>query len=156
MNIDKLFTKETTVKISVVKIDNKKLTKSIFNQLNKVSPFDSNYNLKENVKFFGYINDKTTWIIWGDDEFIYKYEMMKSYPFLRINLDRGTISELKKVYDSEEVKKLYNQKDDEFGYLYRDEQISSVLISNEQNEIISKKELVTDIFNKILERQIFI
>ncbi len=161
MNVEKLFPKETNVKISIVKIDNKKLTKGIFNQLNRISPFDRYYNLKEKAKLFGYVNDKGKWIIWSDNEFICKYEMKEIYPFLRINIDRDKIEDLIKVYDSEEVKSLYRHSETDengnhCGNIYRDVQISSVLSKKEQYEIISKKELIEKIFAEILERQIFL
>jgi hypothetical protein len=46
MFIEKLFEKEVTIKVSIVKIDKKKLTKGVFNQLNVKSPFDDTYNFR--------------------------------------------------------------------------------------------------------------
>lgn len=156
MNIEKLFPKETTIKINIVKIDNKKITKSIFNQINRSSPFDKLYHLKENIKFLGYINDKTKWIIWTNNEFLFKYEIKEIYQMSRINLNKNTIEELQKIYPSEKVKSLYSQKNEFDHFEYRDIEISSVLDIKEQSEILDKKEMVEEIISEILKRQIFL
>jgi hypothetical protein len=156
MNIEKLFTKETTIKINIVKIDNKKITKSVFNQINRSSPFDQLYNLKENIKFLGYINDKTKWIIWTNNEFLFKYEIKEIYQMSRINLHKNTIEELQKIYPSEKVKSLYSQKNEFDHFEYKDIEISNVLDIKEQSEILDKKEMVEKIISEILKRQIFL
>ncbi|MDR6546700.1 hypothetical protein J2810_002760 [Chryseobacterium rhizosphaerae] len=156
MNIKELFTKTTTVNISVVKVNNKNLTKSIFNQLNISSPFDRLYNLKDNVKFLGYVNDKTKWIIWSDENNLFRYELKELSPIVYLNLDRDTIDMLVKIYPSELVKELYNYTDAEYEKIYRDNQISTVLDVKEQYIILEKQKLVREIFENILERQILL
>lgn len=156
MNIKELFTKTTTVNISVVKINNKNLTKSIFNQLNISSPFDRLYNLKDNVKFLGYVNDKTKWIIWSDENNLFRYELKELSPIVYLNLDQDTIDMLVKIYPSELVKELYNYTDAEYEKIYRDNQISTVLDVKEQYIILEKQKLVREIFENILERQILL
>lgn len=156
MNIKELFTKTTTVNISVVKINNKNLTKSIFNQLNISSPFDRLYNLKDNVKFLGYVNDKTKWIIWSDENNLFRYELKEFSPIVYLNLDRDTIDMLVKIYPSELVNEIYNYTDAEYEKIYRDNQISTVLDVKEQYIILEKQKLVREIFENILERQILL
>ncbi|MGK4568199.1 hypothetical protein [Flavobacterium sp. 3HN19-14] len=156
MNIEQLFTEEATIKISVLKIDNKKISKSVFNQLHIRSPFDKLYNLKENVKFFGYINDKERWIIWSNGEFLSKYEINELFPILRIDLDKDTIKDLVKVFPSEQAQSL-NSCRNEFGILeYQDIQISSVLDRNEQYEIQDEKDVINKILKTVLTKQIFL
>ncbi|MDO6739454.1 hypothetical protein [Wenyingzhuangia sp. 2_MG-2023] len=148
MNIDKIFTKETTIKITVVKIENKKMTKSIFNQLHIYSPFDKLYNIKNNVKVLGYINDKTIWVIWSNEESLFKYELNNFYPLLRLDLNNDKIESLIKIYPSESVRNLY------FENL--DMEISSVLDLKEQHEIIDKKEMIQKFRNEVLNHQIYL
>ena len=108
MNLDKLFTKESTIKISVISINDKKITKSIFNQLNIKNPFDKHINLLENVLFLGYINDKTKWIIWKDNDFLYKYELKHLLQIKWIDVNRNTIKDLLEIYPTEVVKNAYH------------------------------------------------
>ncbi|EKT3967372.1 hypothetical protein NTJ12_002460 [Flavobacterium psychrophilum] len=156
MNIENLFSKEVTVKISIVNIENKKLTKSIFNQLNISLPFDSLFNLKQNVKFLGYINDKGKWIIWSNNEYIYKCELKNIYPMARLNLNRDKIRDLIEIYPSELVKSLYHFMNESSFFEYRDTEISSVLDKKEQYIIIERQEEVREIINELLKRQIIL
>lgn len=156
MYSDKLFTKVTSIKLSVVKIENKKLTKSILNQLNRKSPFDRLYNLKENVKFLGYVNDKTKCLLWSNEDFIYKYDIKDFFSFLRIDLNKNTINDLYQIFPSEEVNSLYNFTNEMGHYEYQDLEISCVLDKNTQYEILDKKENLDKILEEILKRQIFI
>ena len=156
MNIKELFTKTTTVNISVVKINNKNLTKSIFNQLNISSPFDRLYNLKDNVKFLGYVNDKTKWMIWTDEVNLFRYELKELFAIRYLDLNSDTIDTLMKVYPSELVKKLYNYIDEEYQETYRSNQISTVLDLKEQYAILERQEQVREIFENIIERQILL
>lgn len=156
MYSDKLFIKATSIKLSVVKIENKKLTKSILNQLNRKSPFDKLYNLKENVKFLGYVNDKTKCLLWCNEDLIYKYDIKDFFPFLRIDLHKNTINDLYEIFPSEEVNLLHSFRNEMGHYEYQDLEISCVLDKNTQYEIQDKKENIDKILEEILKRQIFI
>lgn len=156
MDTEKLFEKKTTVDVNVLKVDNKKMTKGIFNQLHWNSPFDKLYNLKANVKLLGYVNDKSNWLIWTNGEDLYKYEINKFYLFRTIDFDKNTIAELVKVYPSEEVESLNSCWNDVGFYEYQESQISTVLSRNEQYSIIDKKESVDKIVKEVLKRQIFV
>lgn len=156
MNIEKLFIKETTLKLSVIKVDNKRIIKSIFNQINIDSPFDELYTLKQNVKFLGYINEKKKWIIWKNNDFLFKYDLGKIYPISQINLNKNTIDELITIFPSEKVKLLHSFQNEQSHFEYRDIEISSVLDPNEQYLIMDVIELVDDIIDEILKRQIFL
>jgi len=48
------FVKTSTVSINIMKVDNKKLTKSLIDQFDNVSPFDNMYNCTTD-KIFGYV-----------------------------------------------------------------------------------------------------
>ena len=55
--MDDIFSNKTTVEITVVKINNQKLTKSILNQIELFNPFlDGNF--ADGTKIFGYVNHK--------------------------------------------------------------------------------------------------
>lgn len=51
MEIEKIFSEKTTIDITVVKLNNQKLTKSIFNQLRWYFPFDGNFNFTSELLF---------------------------------------------------------------------------------------------------------
>lgn len=155
MNVETLFSEETTIKISVVKLDKQKLTKGIYNQLNVLSAFDDLYNLKENAKFLGYVNDKERFYLWTNGNSIFKYEIKELRQLLHLDLDKTTIYHLDSFYPSDQVEYLYSYNEDG-NYRYRNEQISSVLDKKEQYELLEKKETVTKIVREILKRQIFI
>jgi len=154
MNIEKLFTKESTVKISILKIDNKKFTKSIFNQLNYKNPFDRDINLNQDAKFLGYVNDKGKWILWTDTDYIYKFELKKLIDIKWIDVDRHKISDLIEVYPTEKVKDAFHYVDD-YDNEYKNEVISNVLNREEIFEFIEKQDIVKNIINETLQRQIF-
>jgi len=156
MSVENLFKKETVVKISVVKIDNKKLTKGVFNQINQKSPFDKLYDLRENVNFLGYVNDNGKWVVWTNDESLYKYKIIDFYSFLRIDFSRNTIDELYKIYPSEVVKSLYSHTNELGHYENQGCQISQVLELNEQISITDKKENIEQIIDELVKRQIFL
>lgn len=156
MSIEKLFKKNTTINISVVKLENKKLTKGVFNQINRKSPFDKLYELKENVSFLGYVNDANKWVIWTDDKSLYKYKFVDFFNLSRIDFHRNTIEELFKVYPSQELELLNSYQNDLGNYEYQGLQISQVLKPNEQYVIIEKKEYLEKIIDELLKRQIFL
>jgi hypothetical protein len=156
MNLDNLFTKETTIKVSVVTLDNKKLTKSIFNQLQVKKPFDKLYNIFDGVKFLGYVNDKKNYAVFTFNDKIYKCEMVEFQALKYIDLHKDLIKTLYRVYPSEELQKLnkYNpSRPDEY---YADSQISQVFSVDGQRELIEKAENLDKIFNELVIRQIFI
>lgn len=153
MNMSKIFTKDTFIKVSVVKLDGRKLTKSIFNQLHTISPFDRLYNLKNDVKVLGYINDKTIWIIWSNQENLYKYDLQNIYPLVQLDLNKNTIENLIEIYPSEQVKNLYYGNSNEN---YQELEISSVLDKKEQYKILDRQDFVIEFKAQLLERQIFL
>ncbi|AKK72094.1 hypothetical protein OK18_05110 [Chryseobacterium gallinarum] len=108
------------------------------------------------LSFLGYVNDKAKWIIWCDENNLFRYELKELSPIVYLNLDRDTIDTLAKIYPSELVKELYNYTDAEYEKIYQDNQISTVLDVKEQYIILEKQKLVRDIFENILERQILL
>lgn len=55
--MNEIFTNKTTVDITVVKLGNQKLTKSILNQIELLNPFDDG-NIAHGIKILGYVNHK--------------------------------------------------------------------------------------------------
>ncbi len=72
MNIESLFSEKATINISIVKLHNQKINKTIFNQLLVYSPFTEEFHLRKYVKFLGFVNEKVKWMLWTDDESIYR------------------------------------------------------------------------------------
>ncbi|TLX24663.1 hypothetical protein FE904_14925 [Chryseobacterium indologenes] len=70
--MENIFADSTIVSITVAKIDNKKLNKTIFTQLNIGNPFGVQFIFKGD-KILGYVNSNDgTWIIYTINERIFK------------------------------------------------------------------------------------
>lgn len=164
MEIKDLFTVETTIKVSVVKLDNKKLTSLIFNQLNISSPFDDAFNLKEDVKILGYVNSKVNikykdhhienekWLIWSRNDRLYKYKLIRLHPFLKMNIETIQFFQFIAIYNSDEIDKIYDDSKGELQYT----PISEVIDQDKLNEISEKKIFVKEVYREILKRQIYL
>jgi len=75
MDIKSKFQKESIIKINVLKIDNKKLSKSLIEQLHEQNPFDEDYNFIADVAF-GYVKlgiDKV--LIYSNNEKLFKFNI---------------------------------------------------------------------------------
>lgn len=82
------FTTETTVKINVATIDGKKITKSIFNQINTKSPFNFDKEkgyIFEGGKILGYVFDKEYWLLWVEDDKIYKTNLDRLFKMANLS-----------------------------------------------------------------------
>lgn len=158
MNIQNLFTNETTIKVSVVTLDNKRLTKSIYNQLHYKKPFDKLYNINDGVQFLGYVHDKGQFVVFKEKSKLYVCNLDAFRVLRDIDLDKNTIEYLYKVYPSDEVEQLYrfNSKNDMEKDNYRDMQISQVFSIKGQYEFIDKAEKLQNLINEIFKRQIFL
>jgi hypothetical protein len=148
MKIENLFTENTTINITVLKINNKNFTKSIFNQLHLSSPFTKLYELKEDLKILGYVNDKTRWVIWTDNEFLYKYDIKKFYPLLKLEINICEIGTLLDIYPSEDVRLLSEN--------LENYDLANILNEEEKKVINNKKETVEKILKEVVKRQIFL
>lgn len=82
------FTIETTVKINVATIDGKKITKSIFNQINTKSPFNFDKEkgyIFEGGKILGYVFDKAYWLLWVEDDKILKTNLNRMFKIANLS-----------------------------------------------------------------------
>ena len=85
MNLQDKFAEHCTIKINVVTIDGKRLTKSMFDQLEERDPFNFEYSFKSD-KIFGYVNVKNESkqgynkvIIFEKNGKLYKYNTLPVY-----------------------------------------------------------------------------
>ena len=79
------FVEQSTIKINVLTVDGKRLTKSIFDQLETKNPFNAEFTFKAE-KIFGYVNIKNESkvgfnkvIIFEDGGKLYKYNTLPLY-----------------------------------------------------------------------------
>jgi hypothetical protein len=161
MDIENLFTKETTVKISVVTIDKKKLTKSILNQIKSSDPFDDFYNLKPGVKFIGYVRDEFNTVIFVKDDAIYRLDFEIYKDFRLIFRTSKSVGDLHSIYPSEAIAKLNNELNDEENshlgqYKFRERNLNDVITDDIKEDIKQKQNFLTQISSEISKRQIFI
>jgi len=155
MNIEHLFTEKTTINLSVVKLHNQKINKTIFNQLITLSPFNRIFSLGESVKFLGFVNDKIQWILWTDDISIYKYQLRKLKEFCHFDLDSGEISDFTKIYPYYELQ-YFNKssyRDDTYDEV---EKLYLILSQEERSRLEEKQRFIVEVIDKLTQRQIFI
>ncbi|MCW3168927.1 hypothetical protein OMO38_10375 [Chryseobacterium sp. 09-1422] len=171
MSIKDKFHDQSTIKITVLKIDGKKLTKSNIEQFNEYQIFDDNYNLRYD-KIFGYVkmpirvNGKfySYWMIGEKNGKIAKCSF-DNY-LRRSNLDLETEVSTNRKYDiarllanvKHYIKADYLDEDGEFyeknvpaGILYREIIKDEILTTFESNLIKLK-----DFINELKEHQIII
>ncbi|WP_294302523.1 hypothetical protein [uncultured Chryseobacterium sp.] len=93
------FTREITIKINVITIDGKKITKSIFNQLNVKSPFthDINGYSFNGEKILGYVIDKGYWLIHAENEKLYRYNLTRMFAIAQLS-SKSDYSRLKELF----------------------------------------------------------
>lgn len=159
MNIESLFTEKTTINISVVKLHNQKINKTIFNQLLINSPFTEDFHLRRQVHFFGFVNEKVKWMLWTDDESIYKYEMERAATFTYLNLDNEKLDEFMKIYPTRLLRyfKESHDEDDHHNEYDNDRTIVSAILNEEEKlEIENKQVIISRILDELNERQIFL
>ncbi len=158
MNIENLFTEKTTINISVVKLHKQKINKTIFNQLLIYSPFTEDFHLRRQVKFFGFVNEKVKWMLWTDDESIYKYEMKRAAKFAYLNLDDEKLDEFKKIYPIRQIRYFKESHDEDHYNEYDNDRtiVSAILNEEEKLEIEKKQVIIRRILDELNERQIFL
>lgn len=69
--MENIFADNTSVSMTIAKIDNKKITKTIFNQLNIWNPFKAQF-IFTGDKILGYVNSNGIWIIYIINDKIFK------------------------------------------------------------------------------------
>jgi len=151
MEIKDFFTEQLTVEITLLKVNNKKLTKTLLNQFIVSSPFDKSYELKPKAKIFGFVNDKGYWIIWSDVKYIYKFNTKELMKFNLINFDTR-LFQLRKIYSLPRLDKMSNDQ------LYENQysSISEILSEEELKEITEKQKFLNEFFKELYKKQIFL
>lgn len=155
MNIEDLFTEKTTIEISVVKLNNQKINKTIFNQIVIRSPFDRVYSLSKNVQFLGYVNDKISMLLWTNGVNIYRCRLKDLREFASFDLENKTIEKFEEYYSTLNLNYYQNRDDHGAEHEYSDK-IWHILTGDEIAEIRSKQEFVKEILNALIGRQIFL
>lgn len=143
MDLQKIFSEKTTIDISVVKLKNQKLTKSIFNQLRWYFPFDENINFtSEKILGFVLIGNESIGIGSGKNN-LFRFRTEK----LRVTAMAGNLNySFKLVNDDINIEQLVGIKNLEKKYLDDDGYLDDELVGR-----FSKiKEVVTEDGQKIL------
>lgn len=110
MDFKKYFSESQMIEISVVKIGNQKITKSIFNQLpdgRKINyPFDF-----EGLQIIGYVNEKETYVIYTENKKVFKQSVEDILKIVRTPVERHSISTIEKyiIMDSDDDYNPYHQ-----------------------------------------------
>jgi len=162
--MDDLFSNKTTVEITVVKINNQKLTKSIVNQLDNKFPIDKNGKFYEGLKILGYVKHKISQseeqLIFSYNNNLYYYQLWRIKELAELNISSKDYFLLKRLnFD-------FYQKYENKDYSVRDVENSQILIDNLSfQEFLNSEDLETfnkaiyelnEVYNKIKERLIFI
>lgn len=162
--MDDLFSNKTTVEITVVKINNQKLTKSIVNQLDNKFPIDKNGKFYEGLKILGYVKHKISQseeqLIFSYNNNLYYYQLWRIKELAELNISSKDYFLLKRLnFD-------FYQKYENKDYSVRDVENSQILIDNLSfQEFLNSEDLETfnkaiyelnEVYNKIKERLIII
>ena len=162
--MDDLFSNKTTVEITVVKINNQKLTKSIVNQLDNKFPIDKNGKFYEGLKILGYVKHKISQseeqLIFSYNNNLYYYQLWRIKELAELNISSKDYFLLKRLnFD-------FYQKYENKDYSVRDVENSQILINNLSfQEFLNSEDLETfnkaiyqlnEVYNKIKERLIII
>lgn len=162
--MDDLFSNKTTVEITVVKINNQKLTKSIVNQLDNKFPIDKNGKFYEGLKILGYVKHKISQseeqLIFSYNNNLYYYQLWRIKELAELNISSKDYFLLKRLnFD-------FYQKYENKDYSVRDVENSQILIDNLSfQEFLNSEDLETfnkaiyelnEVYKKIKERLIII
>lgn len=95
MDFKKYFSESQLIEISVVKIGNQKITKSILNQLPGGSKIKYPFHFN-GLKILGYVNDKEAYVIYVENEKFYKQSVQYILNLLNTPTERHQISTIEK------------------------------------------------------------
>lgn len=91
MDFKKYFSESQTVTVSVAKLGNQKITKSIFNQIpigKRIKyPFDF-----EGINILGFVNDSDQWVIYTEEERLFKGSLREIIKLLTTRIVNHQIS----------------------------------------------------------------
>lgn len=164
MEIEKIFKEKTTIEIAVVKLENQKLTKSIFNQLRWYFPFDKDLNFKSG-NIFGHVRigeeifgvgSANNQLFRFNTEYLRRFignsKLTLNYRFVDEDLDFVDLLGL------DAINKIYK---DENGYFDRDyvgtsHSVQDVITVEGQERLLNMHQNAKDFFTELLKRQIII
>lgn len=143
MDFKKIFTESQLVEISVARLGNQKITKSILNQL------PDGYKIKfpfqfESIKIIGFVNEKGAQILYVENERIYKQSFDTTINFLRTGYDQHRISDIQKYVKLD--------KDKDYSPYGTFEQLSD----EDKQRFINAFDTVKLFYAELLKHQIFI
>ncbi len=151
-----LFEDQTSIKLAVVKLDGKRLTKSTIDQLNVKLPFDPLLNFTGD-KIFGYVNfpkSKGGWVAIAQvDGKLVKFQTLRILWTSMINEN----SNFDNVYNdlSRTFKLLFNEK---YNKLHQEEtaKLSDIMEQNDLNALLEIRDKAKDFIEKLADHQIII
>ena len=150
------FTTETTVKINVATIDGKKITKSIFNQINSKSPFNFDKEkgyIFEGEKILGYVFDKEYWLLWIEENKVFKTNLNRIFKIANLSSSSyfSSVTDLfnpLSYFGSEYLKENFKEFDD---YYIAQQKNSDVLVDSALEKlkkyVLNAREWKTEILN---------
>lgn len=153
-----LFAEKTTINISVVKLHNQKINKTIFNQLLNAPLFDRTFNLKDDAKILGFVNDKEKYILWGDGKSVYKCSLVRITNFARFDLNKGKVKDFLILYRERDIA-YFNEpayEREENLDLLGEYSVSHVLNSLEKEDILLKQDFINEFLLELNQRQVFL
>lgn len=93
MDFKKYFSESQTITVSVAKLGNQKVTKSIFNQIpigRRIKyPFEF-----EGINILGYVNDGDHWVIYTENELLYRGNLREISKILNTRKENQTIGSI--------------------------------------------------------------
>ena len=155
MDFENLFTEKTTINISVVKLNAQKINKTVFNQLLIFSPFNNIFDLRPNIKVLGYVNDKMRWVLWIQDNSIFKYPIKELKEFAFFDIEYGKTEEFIELYPENKLS-FFNRSNDDWDDEISSDRLNLILTNEEKTEILAKQDYVSNFLSHLTGRQIFL
>ena len=144
----KLDIRTIPVSIQVITIDNKRMTKSIFNQIQKENCFDRNYYFLGN-DILGYVFDKDQkWLLWVKHSELRKYSLK--------NIEQLSKVECKKDNNEFYVETEYSRDRLKLLGVYFHDKIGNKHYFSEDQDPVTKIKNAKSFLNQIENKQLFI
>lgn len=162
--MEDLFSNKTTVEITVVKINNQKLTKSIVNQLDNKFPIDKNGKFYEGLKILGYVKNKmrssNQQLIFSFDNNLYYYnlETLKEFTELKkSSKDYSLLSRLNFDFYQKYKNKDNSIRDEDYDHIIVDYLSFEEFFEFDDLEFFEKRiSELNEIYNEIKKRLIIL
>ena len=164
MDIEKIFSEKTTIEVAVLKLENQKLTRSIFNQLRWYFPFDDDLTFKSGT-IFGHVRiGEEIFGIGSSDNRLYRFnteylhtlvgnsKLKMNFKYVNAALD------LTGLLGVDAIKGTFK---DERGYFDEDyvgtvHSVEDVITDEGQERLLKIFQNAKDFLTELLKRQIII